>query len=259
MKDFVLDLFKSKALVVALVTRQLATRYRGSTLGFLWSFLNPLIFMLIYSLVFKYYIRFDDVDNYSIFLFCGLLPWIWTQSSLLEGVSSISGSGHLLTKSLFPAHVLPTVSVITNLINFLLSLPLLFLFMIYFGVQFKATLLLLPFLFIFQSIFLLGLTSMFASLNVYYRDIQHVLGHVLNLTFFLCPILYPITTVPEKFRFTLLINPFALFIDFYHAFILEGRIPSAIQAIYLIFWVAFVFLLGVVIYQNNREDFAEAL
>lgn len=259
MKEFLLDLYKSRALLIALVTRQLATRYRGSVLGFLWSFLNPLLFMLIYSLVFKYYIRFDQVEHYSIFLFCGLLPWTWTQSALLEGVASISSSGHLLTKSLFPAHILPAVSTITSLINFLLSLPLLFIFMLVAGVEFHLSILLLPVLIFIQSIFLLGISVIAASLNVYLRDIQHVLGHLLNLTFFLCPILYPISTVPDKFKFTMFLNPFALFIDFYHALILEGRIPGLVQSAYLLAFVFLSFILGIIIYQNYREEFAEAL
>jgi len=127
------ELYRYRSLVWALVVRHLATRYRGSVLGFMWSFLNPLCLMLIYSLVFKYYIRFSGVENYTIFLFCGLLPWLWFSSSLSESTSSIVSSGHLITKSMFPAHILPTVSVITNLINFILSLPLLFIFEAHFN------------------------------------------------------------------------------------------------------------------------------
>ena len=253
------ELYEHRALVLALVNRHLAARYRGSLLGFVWSFLNPLCFMLIYSLVFRYYIRFTEVEHYSIFLFCGLLPWMWIQSALLEGVSSISGNGHLITKSLFPAHVLPTVSIITTLVNFLLSLPLLFIFMFVADVPFHLTVFWLPLLIIVQSFFILGVNFIVASLNVYYRDIQHVLGHLLNFTFFLCPILYPISTVPEKFRFTLFLNPFALFMDMYHGLVLEGRLPSGLQLLYTGSWTLLLLVLGSIVYDKYSEHFAEAL
>ena len=119
------ELYRYRALVWALVGRHLATRYRGSVLGFVWSFLNPLCLMAVYTVVFKYYMRSNVVEHYSLFLFCGLLPWQWVASSAVEGTNSLVSSGHLITKSMFPAHILPVVSVVTNLVHFLLALPLL--------------------------------------------------------------------------------------------------------------------------------------
>ena len=253
------ELYRYRNLIFALVGRQLVGRYRGSALGFLWSFLNPLFFMLIYTLVFKYYIRFDSVNNYSIYLFCGLLPWTWMSSGLLEAINSISASGSLITKSMFPPQVLPVVSVVTNLVHYLLSLILLGLFMVFFSVPFTVALLFLPVVVFLQLITMYGWALMLASLNVFYRDILHVTSNLLNLLFFLCPILYPPTTVPEKFQFTIFLNPFALLITAYHNVILDGQFPSLYTISFLSLFAILIFVLGRRVYRSSYESFAECL
>ena len=125
------ELWRYRALVAALVLRHLRARYRGSVLGFVWSFLNPLCLIAVYSLVFRYYIRFEDVEHYTLFLFTGLLPWIWFSSGLIEATSAISSGGSLITKAMFPAHILPIVAVITNLAHFMFAIPLLLVVMLW--------------------------------------------------------------------------------------------------------------------------------
>lgn len=259
MTPFLAELWKYRALVFALVGRHLTSRYRGSLLGYLWSLLNPLGLMLVYTLVFRYYMRIGGVENYSVFLFTGLLPWLWTTSSLSESTNAIVGSGHLITKSLFPAQVLPTVSVLTNLIHFLLALPVLVIFMLVAGVSLHWTWLLLPFLLVLQAFFLLGLSLLLSSLNVFYRDVQHVLGNILTLLFFLCPILYPVEQVPEQFRGIIYWNPFALFTTFYHNILLEGSLPESLHIISILGVSFLFFLLGVKVFGRYREGFAEVL
>ena len=253
------ELLKYRALLWALVVRHLSIRYRGSVLGFLWSFLNPLCLMLVYVLVFKYYIRFDQVENYTVFLFCGLLPWLWVQSALMEGAASIVGSGHLITKSMFPAHILPTVAVCTTMVNYVLSLPLLLVFMAAFGVEFHLTLFLLPLLLLGQFLFLQGAALALAALNVHFRDVQHILGNLLTFVFFLCPILYPVDTVPQQFKFTFLLNPLAHLTGFYHQLILAGELPSLWPVVYFSVTVLFVLYVGNLVFNTYRESFAELL
>lgn len=251
------ELWKFRALVVALVGRHLRARYRGSVLGFVWSFLNPLCLIAVYALVFRYYIRFNDVDNYTLMLFVGLLPWIWFSSGLLEATGAISGGGSLVTKAIFPPHVLPTVSVLTNLMNFLFAMPLLIGFMFISGVIPQVSMVVVPLIILLELIFLLGLGLALAALNVFYRDIQHILGNLMTLWFFLTPVLYPVTNVPERFRFTLYLNPVSLFTEMYHATILQGQFPElkmlgVATAISLL-----TFLLGNKIFNRYREGFAE--
>lgn len=253
------ELYRYRALVAALVNRHLAMRYRGSVLGFLWSFLNPLMLMLVYTLVFKYYIRFDQVENYTIFMFCGLLPWLWFSSGLIEGVTSIVSSGHLITKSMFPAHILPVVSTITSLIHFLLSLPLLFIFMLVTGAHLHISLLALPLIIVVQFVLLFGLTLSLSAINVRFRDTQHLVGNLLTFLFFLCPIIYPVSVVPERFRFTLELNPLALITEFYHLVIIEGHLPSLWSVSYVLLLSLLALLIGNAVYNAYRETFAELL
>lgn len=259
MVEQVRELYKYRALLIALVRRHLAMRYRGSLLGFLWSFLNPLLLMVVYTVVFRYYVRFDQVQNYPVFVFCGLLPWIWMTSSLSEGTSSIVASGHLITKSMFPAHLLPAVAVITTTIHFLLSLPLLIIFMLVAGVQIHATIFLLPVVVLLQAFLAHGIVLALSALNVHYRDVQHLLANLLTFLFFLCPVLYPISSVPEKFRFTIDWNPFAILTVFYHQIILEGVLPSLSSLGWVILWTTLSLLIGSWIYNYYRESFAEVL
>jgi ABC-type polysaccharide/polyol phosphate export permease len=228
-------------------------------LGFLWSFLNPLCLMLVYVLVFKYYIRFDQVEHYTVFMFCGLLPWIWVTSALSEGTSAVVGGGHLITKSMFPPQILPTVSVLTSMVNFLLSLPLLAIFMLASGVNVPWTALLLPVVILAQALFLLGVVWALSALNVFFRDIQHIVGNLLSFLFFLCPIVYPASVVPEKFLPLLHLNPFSLLIQFYHQVLLDGVIPDAWSAGFFVVITALMLLVGSMVFQRYREHFAEFL
>lgn len=241
----------------ALVVRHLNARYRGSILGFIWSFLNPLCLIAVYSLVFKYYIRFDDVESYTLFLFAGLLAWIWFSSGILEATGTICGGGSLVTKAMFPAHILPTVSVLTNLANFLFAIPLLLGFMLINGVLPTYAFIALPFVILLEVVFMMGLSFAFSALNVKYRDVQHILGNIMTLWFFLCPILYPESKVPAEFRFTLTLNPVAHFTKMYHQIFIEGCFPSLSQLGIALLFSVITFFIGNVIFNQYREEFAE--
>ncbi|MCB0323688.1 MAG: ABC transporter permease [Bdellovibrionales bacterium] len=259
MKRITAELWRYRALLWALVERHLHARYRGSLLGFVWSFLNPLCLIAVYSLVFQYYIRFESVQHYTLFLFAGLLPWIWFSSGLLEATASISSGGSLITKALFPPHILPLVAVLTNLMNFLFAVPLLVLFMLISGVLPGASLLMLPVVIALELLFLAGLSLALAALNVHFRDIQHILGNLLTLWFFLCPILYPVETVPEAFRFTLIFNPVALFTEMYQLLFLENAVPP-LEMFVVAAGMAFVTLLiGGKVFNYYRDEFAELI
>ena len=253
------EIFKFRALIWALVSRHLAARYRGSMLGVLWSFLNPLFLIAVYSLVFKYYIRFQEQDNYTVFMFTGLLPWIWFSSGLIEATSSISGGGSLITKAIFPSHVLPIVSVITNLIHFIFAIPLLIIAILINDMPLHATLAFLPVVVILQTLFMTGLSLGLSSLNVYYRDIQHILANMMTLLFFLCPIIYPESSIPDRFKFSLFLNPMATLVDSYHKVILEGVLPPLHSLAFLTVLSFVCCYIGSMIFNRYRDQFAEAI
>lgn len=253
----VTELWRYRALLWALVCRHVNARYRGSMLGFVWSFLNPLCLIAVYSLVFQYYIRFDGTPHYTLFLFAGLLPWIWFSSGLIEATGAISGGGSLVTKAMFPPHILPIVSILTNLANFLFAIPLLIGVMLYSGIIPGAEILLLPVVILVELIFMAGLALGLSAINVHYRDVQHILGNVMSLWFFLCPIIYPVSNVPERFKATLLLNPVALFTEMYHAILLEGAMPQLDKLLFTAVIALTAFVIGAKVHYHYREGFAE--
>jgi len=251
------ELWRFRTLIWALVCRHLNARYRGSVLGFVWSFLNPLCLIAVYSLVFQYYIRFQDVHHYTLFLFAGLLPWIWFSGGLLEATAAISSGGSLITKAMFPAHILPVVAILTSLANFLFAVPLLIAFMLLAGLIPAASLVMLPVVILVELVFLIGLSLMLSAINVHYRDVQHILGNLMTLLFFLCPIIYPAANVPEKYRFTLLLNPVALFTEMYQGMFIDGTFPQPAKLAFCAALAGLSFIIGCLVFNRYREEFAE--
>jgi ABC-type polysaccharide/polyol phosphate export permease len=250
-------LVRHRALVAALLVRQLKARYRGSILGFVWTFLNPLLLMAVYALVFHFYMRIA-VPNYAVFLLAGILPWTWFASSLSEGANAIVQGSSLVTKSLFPTEILPTVVVLTNMVNFVLTIPLLVVAAWCHGVAVSplALLALAPVIAV-ECAFILGLVLALAALNVHYRDVQHIVTNTLLLWFFLTPIVYPPSQVPESLKMILWLNPLALFTDIYHDLLVTGAWPSAEVVAMLIADSAVSLFLGAKIFDDYRDTFAE--
>jgi len=253
------QMWQFRTLVGALVRRHIATRYRGSIFGFLWSLLNPLCLMAVYTLVFSYYMRFNGGPHYSLMVFAGLLPWIWTSSSLVEGTAALVNSGHLITKSLFPPQVLPVVSVTAAMVHFLLALPILALFALAGGISISWTWLLLPVIVLLQAVFLTGIVLALSALNVFYRDVQHLIGNLLTLLFFLCPVVYPVSVVPEKLRFLITYNPFAALTQFYQEILVQGVVPNLGAILYVAAMCVVVGIVGLKVHGHYQERFAEAL
>ena len=253
----VVDLVRHRSLVLALLERELKARYRGSILGFVWTFLNPLLLMAVYALVFRFYMRIA-VPNYALFLLAGLLPWTWFSSSLADGTNAIVGGSSLVTKSLFPTEILPAVVVLSNMVNFALSIPLLALAGWAYGVPFNpvAWLWLLPVM-VLQCVFTLGLVLSLAALNVHYRDVQHVVANLLLLWFFLTPIVYPASQVPERLHLLLWANPVALFTAIYRDIFVTPAWPNLEAFGALTIYALASILVGAKIFDGYRDTFPE--
>jgi lipopolysaccharide transport system permease protein len=245
-----------RALIRSLVSRELKARYRGTFLGFLWSFMNPLLLMLVYSFVFYVYIRVD-MPNYTAFLLCGLLPWIWFSSSLIESTASIINNAGLIRKVYLASEVFPTIQVFSNLFNYLLSLPILFIFLLIFKIQFSIALVALPLLIILQLIFTWGVALFVSALGVKYRDLQHLVPNLILLWFFATPIIYPISQIPEKFRIALVWNPMVPLITGYQNILYAGIFPDW-KSLSIFSGIAVVsVLLGTYTFAVRKERFAE--
>lgn len=204
-----------RPLIQSMVVRDLKARYRGSVLGFLWSFVNPLLLLLVYTFVFSVVMPGARVAGmepraYPVFMFCGLLPWSWFSSSLLESSTVLISGGNLIRKVLFPAEVLPLVAVASGLVNFCLGLPILLGFILYFDIPivWSDLVLWLPVIVGVQLALTLGLAFFLSALTVHFRDVRDLLSNLLMLWFFATPILYTLPAVPQQARWLMQINPF---------------------------------------------------
>jgi len=252
----VIELYRCRALIVSLVIKEVKLRYQGSLLGFLWTFLNPLLLMCVYTIVFSVFLRIK-VDNYPVFLFCGLIPWVWFSTSLLEGADSIIRGGDLVTRTLFPPQVLPSVTVFSNLVNFVFSLPLLFIFLLLFRVKASIALIALPILMVIQAVFTMGLVLMVSAINVHFRDIQHILGNLIIMWFFATPILYPTTAIPAQFKFISYMNPMAILIKAYQDTLFYRQFPNWLFLGITLCFGFLVFFFGNLIFNRYKESFPE--
>ena len=256
-----------RALIQSLVVRDLKARYRGSVLGFLWSFVNPLLLLLVYSFVFLVMptTRGSTGERgYPVFMFTGLLPWAWFSSSLLEASTVLVYGGNLIRKVLFPAEVLPLVTVIAGLVNFCLGLPILFGFIIYFGIPVVwSDLLWLPFVVLVQLTLTMGLALLVSVLTVHFRDLRDLLANVLTLWFFATPILYRLKQVEALqpvARRLMLLNPFVHLAHAYQEVLYEKGpyvdwqyflIVAALSLVVLVF--------GYFVFDRLRDTLAEAV
>jgi len=252
------SLVKHRELIGILVVKQLKLRYRGSILGFCWTLLNPLLLMAVYTLVFSIYFRVD-VDKYPAFLFSGLLPWIWFSSSLQQGVTCILDGAGLVTRSQFPAEVLPVVTLTSNSVNFLLTLPLLFLFLLAFHVELGPALLALPVLIGLEYLLTLGPVLILSAANIYFRDLQHIILHLLTVAQFLTPIFYPVSLIPEPFRAWAFVNPLTVLISAFQDVLYYNRLPPwpSLLGLLLLSWV--MLSVSATMFARYKHTFAEML
>lgn len=252
-------LFRYRLLIHSLVSRELKARYRGSVLGFFWSFVNPLLLLLTYSLVFTYVFpgfRPKSVQPYYLFLFCGILPWTWFQSSLAEASGGLIAGGSLIKKVLFPAEVLPVVSVFANLIHFIFGLPILFAFLVWEG-KLSAAALLLPLPMAVQLLFTLGLALFFSALTVHFRDLRDLLTHILHLWFWGTPILYFYGDMTGSLRMVLRLNPMAHIFVSYQEMLFLGEFHHY-QGLALTGLIGVVsFAVGAFVFERLRDTLPE--
>ena len=258
------QLFRYRALIQGLAARELKARYRGSALGFLWSFVNPLLLLLIYSFVFTVVMPGShppEYEPYALFLFCGILPWTWFSASLLESSASLISGANLIRKVLFPAEVLPITSVLANLAHFCLGLPILLAFLVYYHAPFVSLdLLWLPIVVLTQLLLSLGLALALSALTALFRDVRDLLTNLVTVWFFATPIIYPYAQAPTLVRPWLALNPFTHLARAYQDILFTPGRYTAWPHLLLLTAASFLtFLLGYFIFDRLRDALPESV
>jgi ABC-2 type transport system permease protein len=214
-----------REMFIGLVHREVRVRYRGSVLGVAWTLMNPLLQMLIYTLVFSTIMR-TGIPEYGVFVFCGLLPWTWFSSSLAQGAASIVSNAGLIRKIYFPSEMLPVVAVAANLINFLLAFPILLGVLAWHGHYPTVAWLALPLVLAAQFLFTSVLVLLLAMLNTFFRDVSHLISVVMMLWFYLTPVLYPSSLIPPSIAQWMALNPMYPIAEAYRQIFMASAWPS---------------------------------
>jgi len=245
-----------KDLLVMLTIKELKSRYKSTSLGFLWAFINPLLQMIIMSIVFKFFFRIQ-VENYSIFLFSGLLPWMFFNLSLSGGTSVLVDNRDLLKKVVFPREILPLSAISANFVNFLASMTIFLIVLIILGFFNFSQIVFLPVAIILQLVLTAGIVFLTSSLNIVYRDVSYIIQAGLILWFYASPIFYPLSFVPQKFIGLYSLNPMVGIIGLYHFSVLGQDFPPINTLAYSFVFAVLIFIIGIKVFEMRKKNFAD--
>lgn len=262
--EAVRNYLKYKQLIYSLVWRDFLARFRGSFGGVVWSVIQPLVMMVIYTIVFSSFlkVKFNVTDSpytFSLYLLCGLLPW----TAISEGISSstavIRGNQNLVKRVVFPLEILPTnlalVAVIQQIIGFLLLIPLTYLI----NNNISWTIIYFPLILLGQVLLMIGVNLFWSSLSVYIPDLKQFTGLLLSAIMFLTPIFYPASAIPPQASIILKVNPIAYMIDMYRNIFLQGVSPDMMVLLKVTLISLLIFMLGYVWFMHTKKGFPDIL
>jgi ABC-type polysaccharide/polyol phosphate export permease len=254
-------LLRQRELILTLVGREMKTRYRGSVLGYCWSFLNPLLLLAVYTVVFStvFQPRVAGVTPFALFLFVGLLPWTWFAGCLTECTTVFADNAQLMKKVPFAPEVLPVVKVLAHGLHFVLALPVVLAALAFTGhLRWTAVLLVIPMA--VELLALAGLGLLVSAASVYFRDLKDLLTNLLHLLFFATPIVYVLEMLPAEWMRTLIrLNPLTHLLRLWQDTLFFGRVPSAGTLLAAAGFALAALALGLAAFAAMRENLAERL
>ena len=249
------ELYQYRELLKTSVSKEIRGKYKGSFLGVLWSFVNPLLQTIIYSIVFSILLR-NDMEHYTTFIVIGVLSWTWFTTSISGGTNCVVINGGIIKKVYFPREILPISIVTSGMINYLISCLIILIFLIATGIGFSFNILFLPLIMIVQYILQLGILFVTSSINVYIRDAEYIVNFFVNMLFYATPILYA-SSMFGKFAAILKLNPMTTIIDSYRNIFYYKTSPNLI-ALGIVFLVSLLILfIGYAIFKKLERGFAE--
>jgi ABC-type polysaccharide/polyol phosphate export permease len=249
----IVSLNRYRFLLSQLVKRDFKIKYRGSFLGILWSVLNPLLNMIVLSIVFSQVFR--AVDNYKMFLLSGLTVFNYYSEASNNAINSIVVNFNLITKVYFPRFIIPLSKVISSAINLTISVIVFFILGAFLGIKMWWGIILIPFMLVFLVLFTSGISFILSTLQVFFRDAQHLYSVLLTIWMYSTPILYPIDIIPISLQPLFKANPLYIYIDFFRQITLDGILPSVNSFIYCIIWGIVTFIVGAYIFVKSQDKF----
>jgi lipopolysaccharide transport system permease protein len=261
------ELWRYRELIANLTIRDLKVRYKNSILGVGWSLLNPLLLMLVFTVVFTVMTGQASLPAYPAFILSGLLPWNFFSASVMTGTTSIVGNSNLIKKIYFPREVLPVSIILSNLVNFVIALPVFFVLALLLGVHITHWVLFLPLVILVQMIFTLGVSLFLSALNVFYRDVQQIMDVLILAWFFVTPVFWDVGELPNSRvvlgidvpvqRLTYILNPMASIVATYRDVLYYGRPIGADFLLRTAATSIIVLVIGFAVFHRLSRRFAE--
>lgn len=255
------DLYEYRELLKTNVKKDIRGKYKGSFLGILWSFLNPLLQVIVYAIVFPYLMRGATIENYVVYLVTGIIPWSFFSTVVGVGTTVIKSNQGIIKKVYFPREILIISQVISGLVNFFISCVIILLFCLGFGVGVSIHILFIPVIAIIQAILSLGILFITSSINVYIQDLEYIVSFLLNMAFYGTPIIYEISQFASAGTLLKFIelNPMTPIINAYRDVFLYHQWPNPSGLIYVAILGLIILVVGYLIFRKLEKGFAEQL
>lgn len=252
------ELYNYRQLLKSNVKKEIRGKYKGSFLGILWSFINPLLSTLIYAIIFPLILK-SNQDNYVTFLIIGILPWNWFVTTVSQGTFVIIANSGIIKKVYFPREILPISVVTSGMINFLISCLIILIFLFVSGIGISIYLFYLPLIIFTQYILLLGIIYITSSINVYIRDAEYIINFLVNMLFYATPILYSSEIFPQNIKWITMINPMSTIITCYRDIFFYKSMPHIKSLLAVLLFSILLVYLGKLIFKKLEKGFAEEL
>lgn len=253
-------IFKYRDLFWQLTLRDIKSKYKQSVLGYSWVILVPLINLTVLSIVFSYVFKVPTGPvPYPIYLFTALVPWLFMVNAITSATSSVVSNASLVTKISIPREILPLSAVSAKIIDLILTSVILIFFMILFGVQFQITSFFVPLILIIHFMLIMGISFFLAASNVFFRDIEHAIGVMMNVWMYLTPVLYSPDLIPKDLKIFFYLNPMGAIIDAYRGTILYGVLPLWPGFLYSCIFSLIIFFGGYFYFKERSRFFAEVI
>ena len=252
------NLYNYRELLKTSVKKEVRSKYKNSFLGVVWSFLNPLLQIVVYAIIFSLILK-NKQENYAIFLCCGIIPWTFFSSAINKSAFTIIENGNIIKKVYFPREIIPISVVVAEAINFLISTIIILGFVIIGGIGITKYLLFYPIILITQYLVIISIAFVVSSICVYFRDLQHFIGIILQLLFYATPIVYSQDSIPGEYQWILKINPMTYIINAYRDIFYYQKAFDILPLIILLFIGIVTSYVGYKIFYKLQKGFAEQL
>lgn len=255
---FFANLYKYRELLKTNIQKDIRGKYKGAWLGIIWSYLNPILMLAVYTFVFSIIMRVE-IENYSSYLFVGLMPWTFFTATVSQSCLSVIVNGGIIKKVYFPREIIPLSTVTANVVNFLISMIIVVGFLLISGVGISWHILFFPIVLLVQYLLLLGIAFILSAITVFARDLEHIVSVILMAGFYATPIVYDLNSVPPKFAFLIKLNPMSSIIQSYRDILFYHRLPSMKMLGIVAFASLILVALGYKIFKKLERSFVEEL